>query len=461
MPKSASGVESPVPGRRRKRIDHSKSSTKLHTIVTTTTLIPHHLQPSPVSKGPRATVRANPYGRVFWLVYLANFLLVTANALTFRFADFVVLLGGTVATAGLIVGVGTAGSIVLRLLMGRSIDRYGPRPVWLASAGLFVVANLAFVPLGSLGPAIYGARLLFTLGLSGMFTCAFVCVCADVPATRRAEVIGILGTSGFLGMLLGPALGDLLFNTLRAGPTQFAALFGITAALGVAHFGIVWRVVRPLQPQTQSSRESMIGLFVRYWPGPLVVVALMMGVMATVPSTFLTRFAVERSLSGIGFYFAAFAVTAALVRVVGRNLPERVGRPKALVAGMAGMALSMTCYGWVGHDWHLILPGLLAGVGHGLLFPCAVSLGADAFPDEHRGTAMNLIMGCSDLGMLLGAPALGWVAHTWGFGAMFLTTASLQGVCAVYYTVDRLLRRRDRRTVSARNVSQPVLARSA
>ena len=35
------------------------------------------------------------YDRGFWLAYAANVLLVTANSLTFRFAEFVAALGGT------------------------------------------------------------------------------------------------------------------------------------------------------------------------------------------------------------------------------------------------------------------------------------------------------------------------------------------------------------------------------
>ena len=40
------------------------------------------------------------YNRTFWLAYAANLLLVTANALTFRFAEFVKFLGGTESVTG-------------------------------------------------------------------------------------------------------------------------------------------------------------------------------------------------------------------------------------------------------------------------------------------------------------------------------------------------------------------------
>ena len=46
------------------------------------------------------------YNRVFWLAYAANVSLVTANALTFRFAELVNYLGGTEEITGAIVSTG-------------------------------------------------------------------------------------------------------------------------------------------------------------------------------------------------------------------------------------------------------------------------------------------------------------------------------------------------------------------
>ena len=43
------------------------------------------------------------YGRTFWLAYLANSVLIMANALTFRFAELVNHLGGAETDTGYIV----------------------------------------------------------------------------------------------------------------------------------------------------------------------------------------------------------------------------------------------------------------------------------------------------------------------------------------------------------------------
>src|SRR5689334_5071003 len=78
------------------------------------------------------------YDRGFWLAYAANLMLVCANSLTFRFAEFVASLGGTEELSGEIVRAGLIAAILFRLGLGRAIDRYGPRSIWLASSVIYI-----------------------------------------------------------------------------------------------------------------------------------------------------------------------------------------------------------------------------------------------------------------------------------------------------------------------------------
>jgi MFS family permease len=381
------------------------------------------------------------YDTAFWLTYLANFLLVTANALLFRFAEFVEFLGGTAGTAGLVVGCGMGGSIALRLYMGRCIDRYGPRWVWLSSAAMFAAACAAFVPLRALGPGVYLVRLVFNVGMAGMFACSFVFICARVPATRRAEFFGILGTSGFFGMMVGPQLGDLLFHGLGPGHEPFAAMFLVAAGLGAAYLVVVWFATRRSAHLAPEESPPLMHLLLRYWPGALVVVALAMGLAQTVPQTFLALFASHHGFSGLRSFFLVYASTAFVLRVVGRHWPQRMGRGNAILLGLSGTATSMVLYLTVGREGQLVVPALVAGAAHALLFPSAVSLGADAFPDLHRGTGITLLLGFIDLGMLVGAPVLGGVVDYGGFSAMFVTAALVIASAGTIYLLSRLWQR--------------------
>jgi MFS family permease len=162
------------------------------------------------------------YNRVFWLAYIANVSLVMANALTFRFAEFVsTFLKGTEETAGMIVSVGILGALLVRLVLGQAIDNYGTRRLWILGCAVYIVSSSSFLVISELGWPIYAARLGFAAGIATMFTCSMVHIQNQVPANRRTEVIGNLGSSGFVGMILGSQLGDFIFRVTSEGHPRF------------------------------------------------------------------------------------------------------------------------------------------------------------------------------------------------------------------------------------------------
>lgn len=159
----------------------------------------------------RSTAASFNYGRTFWLAYASSLLLMVGVSLLYRYADFVTLLGGTEFHLGWIVGVGMVGSLVTRVAIGSYIDRHGARLVWLGSTALFVATCLAHLAVGShTGVAIYLLRISYCCAVAGVYGASVTFVSAQGPSHRMAELIGMLGTSGFLGTVVGTLLGDFL-----------------------------------------------------------------------------------------------------------------------------------------------------------------------------------------------------------------------------------------------------------
>jgi MFS family permease len=376
---------------------------------------------------------ANIYNRTFWSAYAANVLLVTANALTFRFAEFVRFLGGTEELTGQIVSAGVVGALLSRFTFGRDIDGHGVRRMWIGSSLLFIAGGALLTFSHSLGWEIYAARIAFTVGLTSMFACSISHIQQQVPAYRRTEVLGSLGSSGFVGMIIGAQLGDLMFAKLPPSRELFAVLFGATALLGIGYLTIVLRLTR--DDRHTRPRETLAAhrLIFRYWPGPVVLVAMMMGVGFVVTTVFLTRHATEVGLPGIRTFFTTYAVGAFLFRLVSRTWSRTLGRHRMILMGLAGHCVGHLALCPVTSEWHLIVPALTCGFGHAMLFPCVVSLGAGAFPPEYRGSGTTIILGFMDLGVFLSAPVLGRVIDTYGFTTMFLTSAVTAAVTGVVY----------------------------
>lgn len=373
------------------------------------------------------------YNRAFWIAYAANLLLVAANALTFRFAEFVQYLGGTESITGDIVRVGLIGSLLVRLVLGQAIDGIGVRRVWTFSSVVFVAGCAMFVVSDRLGPLVHTARVLFTAGMASMFACSIYHIQNQVPPHRRTEVIGSLGSSGFLGMVTGTQLGDLLFRVVADPERLFFLLFAITAVLGIGYLALVLWLTRRDDLPAPILGPGIHRLVFRYWPGPVVLVALMMGLGFSVTTVFLTRYATSHNLGGIGTFFTGYAASAFVFRWVSRTWSQSIGRHRMLLMGMAGHTVGYLLLIPVESDWGFILPSLCCGFGHALLFPCVVSLGAGAFPTEYRGTGTTITLAFVDLGTMISAPILGRIIESYGFTVMYSVTAGCMFATVVVY----------------------------
>ena len=383
---------------------------------------------------PLAPVRV--YDRTFWLAYWANTSLVFANALTFRFAELVHFLGGSERMAGDIVALGLAVAIFVRLCFSHVIDDYGTRRMWILTTALYIVGSLMFLLARDIGWEIFVARTAFVVGLTGMFACSMTHIQNHVPPERRTEVIGNLGSSGFIGMILGSNAGDWILQLVPSGRPQFLVLFGLASGIGVIYLFIILALTRGQQrPTGQTKSLPAWKLLVRHWPGTVVLVALMMGLAITVTTVFLTRFATSQHLPGIGTFFTAYALSAFVFRILAANWSRTIGRHWMLVRGLLGHAAGLALLPMVTESWHFIIPALLGGFGHALLFPGVVSLGAGAFPKASRGTGTATILGFIDCGSLLFSPILGRIIVKTGVETMFYTASLSALVIAIAYTL--------------------------
>jgi len=382
---------------------------------------------------PRMTPEPSIYNRMFWWAYLANLMLVTANALTFRFAELINLLGGTEQLAGTIVSVGTVAALAGRLFLGQWIDRYGVRPLWLGCSVLYVIGVIGMIGSPQLGLTMYVGRALFAFGLGGMFACSMTHIQNQVPAYRRTEMIASLGSSGFLGMMTGSQLGDLIFMLTPEGMFRYGVLFGCSAGFGVLYLVIVLWLTRHETPRPVHSQVSAFPLLVRYWPGWVMLVAMMLGMGFAGVTVFLTRYATSLGLRGVGTYFTAYAMSAFIIRIMSRNLSRKYGRHRLIVLGLLGHVVGYAGLCFVSQEWHFILPALCSGFAHALLFPCVVSLGTERFPTQYRGTGTTLLLCMIDVGGVVTAPLLGGLIDHVSFQAMFSTIAGAALVTAVLY----------------------------
>lgn len=380
------------------------------------------------------------YGPAFWLAYCANASTMIAISMLVRYADFVTHLGGAEAQLGLIVGVGMIGSLCMRAAQGVAIDRYGSRKMWLWSLAFFNLSLLLHLPIkSSAGLAIFAVRILMQTSIAGIFGASITYISRRVPPERMAEIIGTLGTSGFVGTLVGPVIADAICGGPTVERVQLDRLFLVATGFGAVALLAAGFATRNHSVPRHRDQTSILAVLRQYNPGWIMLVSIAVGGGVSMPNTFLRTYVAELGLSKVGTYFIVYACCAFAARIASRRAFERHGNRRWVLIGLVLMTVSMLLYLIVDQAWKLVFPAVLAGAAHALLFPAVVATGSTRFPERYRGLGTTLMLAMFDMGGLLGAPAIGGtllVARQLGWPAyptMFLmVSAAIMLVAGIY-----------------------------
>ena len=371
-----------------------------------------------------------------------------AVSLLFRYADFVTLLGGSELHLGWIVGIGMVGSLAARVFLGWAIDHYGARRVWLAALMLLIACCLSHLLVTSYrGPAIYILRILFCCSLAGIFGSSMTFISGRAPTARMAEMLGMIGTSGFVGMVFGTQIGDMLCGTDTITRHHINLMFVIAGGFGGAALFFAWLATWGQVAPSPRRRPPLFWLLRRYQPGTVLLVCAAMGMGIGLPGTFLRTYAAELDITRIGVFFAVYAPSAIITRLSTRRLPERFGLRPMILAGMALMALSQLMFLGVRNEWALVVPGLVYGMAHAVMFPSTIALGSSAFPNRYRGLGTTLMLAAFDFGQLVGTPIAGWIVDSGdslglpGYPVMFCSVAAMFGVVGTIFAFAASARR--------------------
>jgi MFS family permease len=382
-----------------------------------------------------ATLRNHPerlYTPQFFQVFAAVACFMTGNALQFHFGEYLEYLDHDVDVLGRVLAIGMIGTLSIRFLIGRWIDRFGCRSTWLAGAGVAALAFASFPFVSSLS-LIVAIRVVLMMAFATVMTTVAVFAAQIAPPHRRAESIGTIGMSGFLGIMTGPALGDWIFAGRPESVAPFRIFFMSSAACSLAAGAIVALLKMPGAGNSAAPEPPSWSLIRRHWPGPVMLIGVTFAMVFCMQMAFLERLADARGFQNIKVYFLVYAPTAMALRVLFRRLPERFGRTRTVVLGMSLLAIGLVVLSRAAAQWHLVLPGLLMGAGHSFVFPSMVDLAAARFPLRHRGLGTSCILGAGDVGMLVGFAGLGELFQRFGYTATLIGLAVLVACIAVVF----------------------------
>jgi MFS family permease len=323
-------------------------------------------------------------------------------------------LGGGNVAVGLVVGSFSIAAVILRPFAGGFSDRKGRRLLIVAGGTIVGIATLSILFVHSLVPLVI-LRAMTGLGEAFFYVGAASAINDLAPDSRRAEALSFFSLALYLGIAVGPVIGEVTLDI-----ADYSAVWIIAAA-----FSIIAGLLAISVPETRTTSEHPRTRLIH--PAGLVPgVVLASGIWGLAGfNSFVPLYALKLGLSGSRLVFVLFSGLVLVIRLFGARLPDRIGHMK-----MARIALALDVVGLATIGLWASPAGLFAGaaifaVGQAFLFPSLMSIAIGSTPREERGSVVGTFTAFFDLAFGLGAVSLGAVSEALGFSGLFLSASAI------------------------------------
>jgi MFS family permease len=375
------------------------------------------------SAGPSATVLRDPWYLLMCLATLAFWFSVFMHApLIPLYLDEV---GSPAALIGFVYGIGALGALCGRFVIGWAVDRYGERWFLLAGAGIWC-ATAMWTPMTESALWIAIGWIVKGVGLATFHTAAISWVSRYVPDDQRGRGMGWWATTNALASIAAPLVAVLVMEA-----HGYSAAFALSmVASGIACLGALAKST--VQPGAIRKATSRLGVFIERSALEPGVIGFLIGMVSSAFVAFVPLLAADAGRINPGLFLAVYAGASIAARPVFGTLSDRWNRSAVIAPSLLIIAIGAAAM-YSGGGSPLTLAGAaLLGIGVGGSGPALLAWTGDRVPPERRGVASGTYYSLFELGLFVGAGAMG-PAIAWLDTRAFLLWGALVAVAAVVF----------------------------
>ncbi len=331
-------------------------------------------------------------------------------------------IGTDEAGAGLAYGAFGVMALLCRPFVGRLSDVHGRLPLMILGASLAAL-GMALFPLTDSLAVVIGIRVLQGVGEAAFFVASFALLADIAPPSRMGEALSYNSLSLYLGIALGPPVGEVLlvrwgFGSAWLGGAALAAL-AVLVSLAI----------------TEPERSPAEGGWGHLIHRPAVPISVGFGASLIAMGGFLafaTLHAEDIDMADTSLALLVYGITVVTCRVIFAKVPDRL--PSLPLAAMSLVAVGSGLL--IAAIWQstsgLLVGAVVLAVGITFTTPAFFSaVFATAAPSE-RGAASATASAFLDLGLGVGPILLGVVAGAHGIPWAFAAGAGIAYAGAVW-----------------------------
>ena len=384
-----------------------------------------------------ATPNSALWNRGFLIIILVSCLINFGNFFVGNaFSYWIIDIGGTNATFGLIHGLYSALCLVARIFTGWLADNSNRRVTFLASCAVFIGSIIMMLISPFLGLFI-AMRLLSGFGIGSATTVVTACSYDEIPDEKMDKGIGYIALFSSLITALTPVLSISAYNS--HGPKSLVLISSIAIVVGVAvSYLVTFRMPNP-ETKKKLSLKNVFDpkqLFDVRCLKPAIPMALSVHVGMGVRS-FVTLYGRSLGFANPGWFSTVSAVGLIFVRLALDRFKNDDPAPSKRIYFAYGMFIVfLFCIAFCKNLFMFYAAALIWSVAYGILMPSFTGMIVRAVPESRRGVAASMTGICGDVGMVVGSTVGGYIADAWGYPAMYLSVLVPVVLCCIYYRVN-------------------------
>jgi MFS family permease len=321
-------------------------------------------------------------------------------------------LEATEAEIGVLIGIFSVSSLVLRPFVGRALTRIPEKKFMTAGTLLYTLSSAAYLFVSPFWPLLM-VRILQGIGLAFFSTASFTLIANISPEAHRGQSLGYFYLAINIAFVLAPYCGMLIINL-----SNFTLLFLVCTGLSLGSMFITTKLERrqddlfpdpSIRSQPFLSREAL----------PSSIMAFMVNIIWGAVTAFFPLYAIGHGVTNPGLFFGALAITHVLGRSLGGKILDLYAREKIIMPCLIAYILAMLVLTFSTTLTMFITVAVIWGIGNAFLYPTLVAHALD-HAGASRGPAMGTFSAIADLGSGMGSVIMGIVLQFSDYQTMFL-----------------------------------------
>lgn len=344
-------------------------------------------------------------------IYNRDVVLVMAASFFFMFSTMFVTplvngyarsLGASATFAGVIVGIMSIASLILRPVAGNMTDRFSKYGLSFVGGILILIGVLGYVftPNSEL---LLVFRLINGAGYVLDTVCMTTWLAYLVPREHVGEAMGFYGLMNALAMATGPAISINIYKTVGYRHAMLlsacSALLMVVMIQFVGHKGQVEKKAKATKHFKIIQKDAL--------PVCFLITLFALPYFAT-QADIVTYVAQRRIDVAVGSYFLIYAVILLVLRIILKNLFDTVSFGWWLLASTIATAFYLVMLAIMHNNWQMTLAAVGMAVGYGIIYSVLQSTALLLAPLSEQGLASSTFYLGMDIAMSLG-PILGGV----------------------------------------------------